>query len=317
MIGLNLNRICQIALLTCVCCVVRAEISLPPQFSDGMVLQRGARNRIWGGRTANESVWYEYSAGDGKKIVDRASARGKDIWEFTIDVPEAMGRTGNDASLVIWEGKKSAPSSSVRTIKNIAFGDVWIVAIPRGEGMTLPAPALGLRVLQLPEASGLNQFDNGTKWTATPARLQTLTIKLAETLAGSLDRKGVPLGIIETSSADLEEWIRNGTRIHHNPAFANMTKFARIDANKHLDATNSIIRQTLVEMKHRGAVPKFHDNLAEIESERGVVMAPLQFNYNRYVEYEPVLHEDFRTDVGIAHWITFQAILQPPLAKTK
>src|ERR1041385_8256685 len=116
MTAARFNVFSRMAFLALVCFVARAEINLPPQFSDGMILQRGAKNRIWGGRAPNETVWYEYYPGDGKKIVERASARGKEMWEFSIDVADSMGRTGNDVTIVIWEGKKGVPAPNARTI---------------------------------------------------------------------------------------------------------------------------------------------------------------------------------------------------------
>src|SRR4051812_27026691 len=97
-----------------------ADILLPPQFSDNMILQRGVKNRIWGERTSNDPVWYEYeAAGSDKKVsTQEAHYKGR-AWDITLPALDVTAKTaGRPATLTIWDAKKGTVAPNKVVIQN-------------------------------------------------------------------------------------------------------------------------------------------------------------------------------------------------------
>lgn len=87
-----------------------AQIRLPKLVSDGMVLQRDIKVRIWGWASANEKVSVEFL---GKKYLATTTTNGK--WEIML--PEL--KAGGPHEMIL-------SGSNTITLHNIVVGDVWV-----------------------------------------------------------------------------------------------------------------------------------------------------------------------------------------------
>ncbi|ARN56554.1 sialate O-acetylesterase [Sedimentisphaera salicampi] len=90
-----------------------SDIWLPAVFSDGMILQRGKENVIWG--TCDKASEVEFSSSwISGKMVKKADRQGR--WEFRFLPPQA----GEGYSLTI-----KTPSDK-RAVNNVSCGEVWV-----------------------------------------------------------------------------------------------------------------------------------------------------------------------------------------------
>ncbi len=88
-----------------------ADVKLPSIISDNMVLQAGAKDRIWGKADPGENVEVSF-AGQSKKTVADADGR----WSVELD---PMKANGESASLTV-SGKNKIE------VKNVVVGEVWL-----------------------------------------------------------------------------------------------------------------------------------------------------------------------------------------------
>lgn len=101
----------------------RGDVTLPPIFSDGMVLQRQAPVTVWGHADAGESVTVRLGS---KIATDTAGPDGQ--WTVKLPGLHAGGPYDLDVS-----GKNRV------TIHNVAMGEVWLCAGASNMAMTVPA----------------------------------------------------------------------------------------------------------------------------------------------------------------------------------
>ena len=97
----------------CISSFARAELSLPPLFSDHMVLQRDIEAPVWGTAAAGEKMTIEFA---GKKIEATADDRGA----WFAKLPPL--KPGNAASLMVSGDQTKEPL----VFKDVLVGDVWI-----------------------------------------------------------------------------------------------------------------------------------------------------------------------------------------------
>lgn len=90
---------------------LRADVSLPAIFSDGMVLQQNKLLPVWGGAAAGEVVKVTFG---GQSHTTTASQAG--IWRLSLN---PLNASAVPADLVV-AGKNT------RTIKNVLVGEVWV-----------------------------------------------------------------------------------------------------------------------------------------------------------------------------------------------
>jgi sialate O-acetylesterase len=88
---------------------VHAQLRLPKLISDGMVLQRDSKVKIWGWSSANEKVTVTLS---GRSYKTKADEKGN--WSVLL----APVKAGGPHILTISAG-------TTITIKDVLFGDVW------------------------------------------------------------------------------------------------------------------------------------------------------------------------------------------------
>ena len=98
-----------------------AQVKLPKLISDGMILQRDARVRIWGWASANEKVTIQFVGSTYNTITN---ANGE--WEATLSELKAGGPFT----------MKIDASNSI-TINDILVGDVWVCSGQSNMGMTV------------------------------------------------------------------------------------------------------------------------------------------------------------------------------------
>jgi len=90
-------------------CGLHAEVSLPKLISDGMVLQRDTKLKIWGWATAGEKITIKIA---GKSYKTKTGTDGS--WVVLINPVKA----GGPYTLTI-------TATNTLTIKDVLFGDVW------------------------------------------------------------------------------------------------------------------------------------------------------------------------------------------------
>lgn len=91
----------------------RADVTPHPLFSDGVVLQRGARCKVWGTASPGEEV--RYALGTDAERTGKAAADKDGNWSFTLPAL----RAGGPYTLTL-AGKNTV------TVKDVHFGDVWV-----------------------------------------------------------------------------------------------------------------------------------------------------------------------------------------------
>ena len=101
---------------------LRADVSLPAIFSDGMVLQQAQITPVWGRADAGESV--KVTFGDQTQSTT-ASKNG--TWRITLN---PLNASAAPADLVV-AGKNTL------TIKNVLVGEVWVCSGQSNMGMTV------------------------------------------------------------------------------------------------------------------------------------------------------------------------------------
>jgi len=99
-------------LFAVMCGGVRAEVVLPPLFSDGLVLQAGSKAPVWGKADPGEKVTVTI-AGQSRNAM--ADAQGK--WRVDLENLEAGGPLGMTVA-----GKNTL------TIRNVLVGEVWLAS---------------------------------------------------------------------------------------------------------------------------------------------------------------------------------------------
>ena len=92
------------------CLAIQAQIRLPKLISDNIILQRDQAIKIWGWASPNEKIVVLFNK---KSFKTTTSNEGK--WELLL--PAQSAGTGYE---MVLKGKNEI------TIKNIAFGDVWL-----------------------------------------------------------------------------------------------------------------------------------------------------------------------------------------------
>ncbi|WP_428231995.1 sialate O-acetylesterase [Flavobacterium sp.] len=122
---------------------INAKIKLPRLISDGMVLQRDTKVKIWGWASAKEKIELEFNHKIYKAIT---SDEGK--WTIVLPSQKAGGPY-----------EMTLKASNTITLKNILFGDVWVCS--GQSNMELPMDRLKDKykeVIAKAENSNIRQF---------------------------------------------------------------------------------------------------------------------------------------------------------------
>ncbi len=109
-----MKRILFISILALFATSSFAKIWVPRIFSDNMVLQAGANDKIWGTATPNSKVSISL---DGKVFETTANERG----DWTISTSEMKPSLESKELIISEDGKVQ------KTIKNVLVGEVWVL----------------------------------------------------------------------------------------------------------------------------------------------------------------------------------------------
>jgi len=232
----------KIALLFCFfyCFNIQAQIRLPKLISDNIILQRDQTIKIWGWASPNENITVIFNK---KKFKTTTSENEK--WE--LELPAHSAGTGFQ---MILKGKNEI------TIKNIAFGDVWLCSGQSNMTVTMerikeryPEDILSanypdIRYFFVPTLTNLNtpkgDFPQGEWKTANPKDIYTFGA-IAYFFARDLHTKyKVPIGIINSSvgGTPIEAWISE-------EGYKNIPDVQKIIAqNKDTSYVNSLNQRT-------------------------------------------------------------------------
>jgi sialate O-acetylesterase len=107
-----------LALLVCAASAVRADVKPHALFTDGMVLQQGINNPVWGTADPDETVRVSITI-DGRESVAAATTGADGKWTAYLQ-PVAL-KPGGPYSLTI-KGKNTI------TLKDVYVGEVWIAS---------------------------------------------------------------------------------------------------------------------------------------------------------------------------------------------
>ena len=194
------------------CLGIQAQIKLPKLISDNIILQRDQAVKIWGWASPKEKITVLLNK---KSFKTTASNDGK--WEFLL--PAQSAGTGHK---MVLKGKNEI------TIKNIAFGDVWLCSGQSNMTVTMErvkerfpddiasANYPDIRYFFVQTLTNLNKseddFPQGEWKTANPRDIYTFGA-IAYFFARDLYTKyKVPIGIINSSvgGTPIEAWISEG-----------------------------------------------------------------------------------------------------------
>ncbi|HQZ25997.1 MAG TPA: sialate O-acetylesterase, partial [Flavobacterium sp.] len=191
------------------CLAIQAQIRLPKLISDNIILQRDQAIKIWGWASPNEKIVVLFNK---KSFKTTTSNEGK--WELLL--PAQPAGTGYE---MVLKGKNEI------TIKNIAFGDVWLCSGQSNMTVTMErvkerfpeditsANFSDIRYFFVQTLTNLNKptedFPQGEWITANPKDIYTFGA-VAYFFARDLYTKyKVPIGIINSSvgGTPIEAWI--------------------------------------------------------------------------------------------------------------
>lgn len=173
---------------------------LPPSVSDNMVLQRGAQNCISGRNRPYDRVSVMFQ---GVTKSTRANREGG--WSIALDIPR-VARSQPEELTITSTGKQGA---HVVVLTNVVVGDVWVVGLSGGQGVSLQTAAgfssssTRVRFITLPslnrnQATGLAPLSGWRTCAAGSASLEQLDA-LAFFFAAHL-ANSVSIGIVQTPS---------------------------------------------------------------------------------------------------------------------
>ena len=189
--------------------VLEPAPQLPPQFSDNLVLQRNARNVLWGRAARGKQVWVRF-----KNLTGKTTSNRDGDWKIELDLTK-LKDLGPD-KLEIGVGKADQPAV---VLTNVVVGEVWLLGVCNGKGVSIPPTNLlsfgqeKIRFLTATNLSSLRdtQTDAIAPWrvcalgSIDPRQISALSFYVATAVTN-----GYPgyIGIVQTSLSDLAEGLR-------------------------------------------------------------------------------------------------------------
>jgi sialate O-acetylesterase len=203
---------------------VSGEVKLPRLISDGMVLQRDAKVKIWGWATKDEHVSVRFNHGDYQATAD---ANGN--WSVILPALKAGGPFAMTINTV--------------TIKNIMVGDVWICSGQSNmefkmgwlswvyETEITNSENLLIRQFEVPQKYDYNlpqnDLQSGTWQTANPKNILNFSA-VAYFFAKELSEKyHIAIGLIDASvgGSPIEAWMSEGALKKFPGPYKELNKF--------------------------------------------------------------------------------------------
>lgn len=210
--------------------VARGTVMLPALFSDHMVLQQQQRDAVWGWDAPGTPITVTFA---GQTQTTTAGADGK--WKVTL---APLPATATPQVL-------SVRGSSVREIRDVLVGEVWVVSGQSNMGFALQqdvngdleaaaSQLPGLRLIKVPQVGTQQLQDDfmGAWQLCTPttaAGFSDVGLRFGRYLQQIL---GVPVGLIDNAwgGSSAEAWVQR-EQLERDPRFR-----AAIDATRKMEA---------------------------------------------------------------------------------
>lgn len=235
-----MNRIKQLifVLVLVPMCSGIAQIRLPKLISDGVILQRNEKVKLWGWAAPNESINLVFKA---KKYATKADAKGN--WAILLPVQKA----GGPYEMVF------KASNEIR-VKDILFGDVWVCS--GQSNMELPMERLKEKyaaVIKNAENKRIRQFlvpdkyafnaeqvdlDSGNWVAANPETVLQFSGVAYFFAKAVFEKENVPIGLINSAlgGSPIEAWLSDEALKAFPEAHQEVQKFKNADYIKEIEA---------------------------------------------------------------------------------
>lgn len=206
---------------------VKAQIRLPKLISDGVVLQRNEKVKIWGWAAPEESIQLEFKA---KKYTAKADENGN--WSIQLPTQKAGGPY-----------EMSFKGTNEIRVKDILFGDVWICS--GQSNMELPMERLKEKygeVIKNAKNSNIRQFlvpdkydfnkeqldvDSGNWVSADPKTVLEFSGVAYFFAKAVYEKQQVPIGLINSAlgGSPIESWLSDEALKAFPEAYQESQKF--------------------------------------------------------------------------------------------
>ena len=200
-----------------------AQLKLPRLISDGMVLQRNTRVKIWGWAIPGEIITIHFL---GQEYSAMVSPRG--YWETMVDTKQAGGPY--DMRIIMGDEKE------IIELRNILLGDVWLCSGQSNMEMRMEAlTEVYPEEIKASENSNIRQFmvpmvynfdgpqadvTEGSWQSASPANVLNFTATGYFFALKLFERYQVPIGLINASlgGSPAEAWLSEDA-LHQFPEY--------------------------------------------------------------------------------------------------
>lgn len=189
--------------------IVFSQIKLPKLISDGAILQRNTRLKIWGWASPNEKITFTFK---GKSYKTKANKNS--TWEFNLPSQKAGGPYNFK-----FKGKNEI------TINNVMFGDVWLCS--GQSNMELPMKRVrdaypleiknaknnNIRQFLVEDKFDFNKehtdFDAGSWVSVSPETIKTFSATAYFFSKELYNKYKIPIGLINSAlgGSPIESWL--------------------------------------------------------------------------------------------------------------
>ena len=109
-------------------------VTLDRPYTDNMVLQRGRSTHLSGSTSPYQRVWIKFKANGERSLLSLGEtyAESNGTWVAELDLSK-LGNQPAPGVLSVGAGKKEREPSVTRS--NVAFGEVWLLSLPRDQGV--------------------------------------------------------------------------------------------------------------------------------------------------------------------------------------
>lgn len=219
---------------------VKAQIRLPKLISDGVVLQRNEKVKIWGWAAPNESIKLEFKA---KIYAAKADAEGN--WNIILPAQKA----GGPYEMVF-------KATNEIKLKDILFGDVWVCS--GQSNMELPMERLKEKygeIIANAENNKIRQFlvpdkydftkeqtdlDAGNWVSANPKTVLEFSGVAYFFAKAIYEKEHIPIGIINSAlgGSPIESWLSEEALVAFPEAYKESQKFKNKDLIKEIETSD-------------------------------------------------------------------------------
>ncbi|KQB44310.1 Beta-galactosidase/beta-glucuronidase [Flavobacterium daejeonense] len=217
---------------------IKAQIRLPKLISDGLILQRNEKVKLWGWASPNESVQLTFKS---KKYLAKADEKGN--WAIQLPAQKAGGP---------YEMIFNASNEII--VKDILFGDVWICS--GQSNMELPMERLkekyreviknasnsNIRQFLVPDKYDFNEeksdVDSGSWVSANPKTVLEFSGVAYFFAKAIYEKQHVPIGLINSAlgGSPIESWLSEEALKAFPEAYQESQKFKNKELIKEIEA---------------------------------------------------------------------------------